>query len=144
VREGLAMTSIYEGKARVISARPKVLVVEDEGIVAECIRQDLQSFGYDVIGITESGRAAIEIARRIRPDVVVMDIRIKSDLNGIETAVCLQGLYEEPIPILFTTAYWDEDNPLIVAVNPCAALKKPFSSEELTSSILKVMFSNER
>jgi DNA-binding response OmpR family regulator len=138
------MTSVGEREVGVVFSRPKVLIVEDERIVAESVRQDLKSFGYQVIGITESGRAAIEIARSIRPDVVVMDVRIKSDLNGIETAVCLQGLYEEPIPILFTTAFWDEDNPLIVAVNPCAVLKKPFSTKELTSSILKVMFSRER
>jgi CheY-like chemotaxis protein len=99
------MTSVGEREVGVVFSRPKVLIVEDERIVAQSVRQDLKSFGYQVIGITESGRAAIEIARSIRPDVVVMDVRIKSDLNGIETAVCLQGLYEEPIPILFTTHF---------------------------------------
>jgi two-component system, response regulator PdtaR len=67
-------TGVCEGEKGVISARPKVLIVEDECIVAENIRQDLQSLGYQIIGITGSGRNAIEIAEKISPDVVLMDI----------------------------------------------------------------------
>jgi CheY-like chemotaxis protein len=134
-------TDVSEGEIRVISVRPKVLIVEDERIVAESLRQELESFGYQVIGVTESGRTAIEIAQRIRPDVVLMDIRIKSDLNGVETAVCLQGLYQQPIPIVFVTAFWAEQQSLFAAVNPYVVVKKPFSTKELTSSIRKVMFS---
>jgi CheY-like chemotaxis protein len=130
-----------EGEKGIISARPKVLIVEDECIVAENIRQELESLGYQIIGITESGRNAIEIARRIRPDVVLMDIHIKADLNGIETAVCLQGMYEQPIPIVFVTGFWKEQHSLFAAVNPYTLVKKPFSTKQLSSSIQKVMFS---
>ena len=133
--------TVCGGNLRVVPSRPKVLIVEDEAIVAENVREILESYGYHVTGLTASGRTAIELAREIRPDVVLMDIRIKSDLNGIETAVCLQGLYEPPIPILFTTAYADESYPLLTAVKPYAIMKKPFSTADLTSNILKVMFS---
>jgi DNA-binding response OmpR family regulator len=134
---------ISEGDVRVVSTRPRVLIVEDEGLIAEDIRLQLEAYGYQVIGIAESGRIAIEIAQRIRPDVALLDFHIKSDLDGIETAVCLQGLYERPLPIVFVTAYWDEHTPLIAAVSNCAIVKKPFSTQELTSNILKVMFPAE-
>jgi two-component system, LytTR family, response regulator len=134
-------TGVCEGEKGVISARPKVLIVEDECIVAENIRQDLESLGYQIIGITGSGRNAIEIAEKISPDVVLMDIHIKADLNGIETAVCLQGLYEQPIPVVFVTGFWKEQHSLFAAVNPYILVKKPFSTKELSSSIRKVMLS---
>jgi two-component system, response regulator PdtaR len=135
--------SVCEGEIRVISARPKVLIVEDEAIIAEDIRLRLESYGYQIIGIADSGRIAIEIAKKYRPDVVLVDFHIKNDLNGIETAVCLQGLYERPMPIVFVTAFWDEHTPLIAAISSCAIVKKPFSTQELTSNILKVMFTAE-
>jgi DNA-binding response OmpR family regulator len=136
-------SSVVEGGVRVIPSRPKVLIVEDENIVAEDIRYHLDLHGYEVIGVAESGRIAIQIAQRIRPDVIVMDIHIKSDLNGIETAVCLQGLFDKPIPIVFITAYWKEQHSLSAALNNYVVVKKPFSAKELTSGMLKVMFENE-
>jgi CheY-like chemotaxis protein len=68
-----------------------------------------------------------------------MDMRIKADLNGAETAICIQGLFEQPIPILFITAYQTKDFPLVAAVNPYTVLSKPFSSEDLTRSLRDVV-----
>jgi CheY-like chemotaxis protein len=75
---------------------PKVLIVEDERVIAEHLQEMLDSFGYEVIGIVATGDRAIEIAKKNRPDVVLMDIPINASLNGVETAVCLQGIYEDP------------------------------------------------
>ena len=111
--------------------RPTVLIVEDDAIVALDICEQIEDQNYKVIGITDSGRKAIELAKKHHPDVVVMDIHIKADLNGAETAVCIQGLYERPIPILFVTGYATKDFPLIAAVNPYTVVAKPFSRNDL-------------
>lgn len=121
--------------------RATILIVEDDAIVALDISQVLELQGYEVIGITDSGRKAIELAKTHHPEIVLMDIRIKADLNGAETAVCIQGLFERPIPILFVTGYQTNDFPVIAAVNPYTVLAKPFSSEDLTRCLQKVFSS---
>ena len=131
------MLSTFESES-VISAKGKVLIVEDEQIVAEDIREKLELSGYSVVGITDSGREAIELAKRYQPDFVMMDIHIKTDLNGVESAICIQGLFEQTIPIVFVSGYSLEEYPEIGAVEPYTILKKPFLEEDLTSSILKV------
>ena len=64
-----------------------VLIVEDELIIAEDLKEILIDWGYQVIGIVPSGRKALQIAKQIRPDIVIMDVKIDGDLNGIETAL---------------------------------------------------------
>ena len=83
----------------------KVLIVEDEGIVALHLCTMLAPMGWNCIGIVDTGDKAIEIAKWNRADLVLMDIRINANLNGVETAVCLQGIYEEPIQVLFVTGF---------------------------------------
>jgi CheY-like chemotaxis protein len=111
--------------------QPRALIVEDETIVAEDLRQKLQNLGYTVVGVTASGREAIEYAKMNAPDIVLMDCRIGSDLNGPEAAVIIQGLLEYPIPIVFLTAYSPSDYPLLRAVEPYLYLRKPFTDVDL-------------
>ncbi|BFI95130.1 MAG: hypothetical protein RSP_06400 [Rhodanobacter sp.] len=84
-----------------------VLVVEDEALLAEEIRSRVESLGHRVVGIADNGADAIGIARRERPDLILMDIRIKGDLNGIETADIIYG--ELDVPVVFSTAHSDRD-----------------------------------
>lgn len=119
--------------------KPTALIVEDDAIVAFDISQMIELQGYRVIAITDSGREAIELAKTHHPNIVLMDMRIKADLNGAETAVCIQGLFDQPIPILFITAYPTKDFPLVAAVNPYTILSKPFSSEDLSRSLRDVV-----
>jgi len=135
----MTTSEVSDREVVTISVRPRILIVEDEPVVAEDIREELESCGYEVIGVTGSGRLAIEIAKGIRPDIVMMDYRINSDLDGIETAVCLQSLFERPVPIVFATAYSIEDRAVLAAVNPYTIVKKPFSGEDLTAKILELM-----
>ena len=85
----------------------KILVVEDEALLAEEIRIRLEHLGHQVVGVADNGAEAIDIARRTRPDLVLMDIRIKGDLDGIETADLIHG--ELDIPVVFSTAHSDRD-----------------------------------
>ncbi len=117
----------------------RVLIVEDEYIVAEDLRTKLQELGFVVTGVTASGREAIEYAKKNLPDLVLMDCRILSDLNGPETAVIIQGLTQNPIPVVFLTAYSQNDYPLIRAVDPCLFLRKPFTATDLQQTLEKVI-----
>jgi CheY-like chemotaxis protein len=118
---------------------PRALIVEDEFIVAEDLRSKLQNLGYVVVGVTASGREAIEFAKSNSPDLVLMDFRIKSDLNGPEAAVIIQGLTETPIPIVFLTAYALSDYPLVSAVQPYLYLQKPFTDFDLKTTLEKAI-----
>lgn len=109
----------------------KAIIVEDEAIFAETLRELLQELGFIIVGVTGSGREAIECAKSIQPDFVLMDCQIKSDLNGPETAVVIQGLTDRPVPIVFLTAHKASDYPLIQAVAPYVYLRKPFSDADL-------------
>jgi CheY-like chemotaxis protein len=69
----------------------KVLIVEDEGIIAMELENHVRRMGYGVIGPVSTGDAALEKAGNFRPDIVLMDIRIQGDMDGIETAEAIRS-----------------------------------------------------
>ncbi len=86
--------------------KPKILVVEDEIIVAVNLGQKLKKLGYELVGITSSGEEAIQKAEENHPDLVLMDINIEGNLDGIETAEVLRNRFHTPV--IYLTAYADE------------------------------------
>lgn len=86
---------------------PSVLIVEDEALVAHNLRAGLQTCGYAVAGIAESGERAIALAEETRPSVVLMDIRLPGAVNGIDAARRIWDRMQ--IPIVFLTAYTDDE-----------------------------------
>ncbi len=82
-----------------------ILIVEDEGIVAEDLACKIRQLGYDVAGTTGTGEEAIELARLVQPDLVLMDIRLAGAMDGIEAAQHI--LKERNLPILYLTAHSD-------------------------------------
>lgn len=113
---------------------PTILVVEDEGIVAFNLQQRLQQFGYHVIGPTESDADSLALVARERPDLVLMDIHIKGELDGIELASLLGRDFQ--LPVVYLTAY-SEDATLERArrTRPYGYLIKPFSERELHATV---------
>ena len=112
----------------------KILVVEDETIVAMDIRQRLESMGYVVTSTVTNGSAAIEQVSLNRPDLVLMDIQIKGQMDGIETAAKIQDLFI--IPIVFLTANSDEKTlNRATRTAPFGYLLKPFEDKELKTTI---------
>jgi len=91
--------------------RHKILIVEDETVVAQDVAQKLESYGYDVTGIAASGRDAIQSAKQDPPDLILMDVRIQGDLNGIETAIVIQGQLDKQLPVVFLTAFLSKEFP---------------------------------
>ena len=112
----------------------KILVVEDEGIVAEEIRSRLKNKGYTVSGIVHTGEAAIQKVKEVHPDLVLMDIRLKGEMDGIEAARKIQERFD--VPVVYLTAHAD-DNTLQRAkiTHPFGYVIKPFEETELHVAI---------
>jgi CheY-like chemotaxis protein len=117
----------------------KVLIVEDEIIVAEDLRIKLENYGFDVIAVTDSGEKAIEIVKSNRPDLILMDIRIRGHLNGVETAIVIGGLFEEPIPVVFLTAFSQTEFPVLKALDTYIYVNKPFDDHDLLSALKRCL-----
>jgi DNA-binding response OmpR family regulator len=115
--------------------KTKILIVEDESIVASDIARRLEQSDFRIVGITGSGREAIDLARANCPDVIIMDVRIQGDLNGVETAIVIQGMAEKGIPVIFLTAFPPEDFRVLKVLEPCVCIKKPYREEELLGAI---------
>lgn len=113
----------------------KVLIVEDESIVAEDLKSKLENRGYQVLGVTDSGKKAIEMVKADLPDVIIMDIRIRGELNGIETAIVIESLFETPLPIVFLTASLTKEFPVLKALDAYSYINKPYSDEELLKAL---------
>jgi len=112
----------------------RILVVEDETIVAMDIRGTLQRLGYDVVAVVSSGDAAVEAAAEQRPDLVLMDIRLQGGMDGVEAAVRIRE--KSPVPIVFLTAHADEgtlERTKLAA--PYGYVLKPFDDGELSRAV---------
>ena len=116
-----------------------VLVVEDESIVSKDIQYSLKKLGYEVVGSSATGAKAIELALDLKPNVVLMDIMLKGDINGIEASAEIKKSLN--IPIIFLTAYADE-NTLEKAkiTEPYAYILKPFKEIDLHTSIEMALY----
>lgn len=112
----------------------KILIVEDEVIVARTIANQLNQLGYTVIGTASSGKVAIAKALETKPELVLMDIILKGDMDGIATASYIRENLD--IPVIFLTAYGD-DNTLERAkiTQPFGYIVKPFTSKDLRIAI---------
>ncbi len=115
-------------------ASPAILIVEDERIVAMDLQQSLTEMGYDAFAIAASGDEAMARATERRPDVVLMDIRIKGRSDGIETAAALKRQF--PISVIYLTAHADEGMVDRAKVTePHGYLVKPVKLAELRSML---------
>jgi len=114
--------------------RTSVLIVEDEGIIAQNLRELLIGFGYDVLGIASTSDQAMAYASERCPDVVLMDIRIKGKLDGIATAELLTKQFA--VPIVYLTAHADAATiERAKQTQPFGYLTKPVRPDELRSAI---------
>lgn len=111
-----------------------VLIVEDEGVVALSIQAALTKMGYTVVGIAVTGAEALSLAREHQPDVILMDIHIKGDMDGIQTTEKLNEISD--IPVIFLTAYADDETvKRALKTKSHSYLVKPYNPRELYSNI---------
>ncbi|MDY0386405.1 MAG: response regulator [Methanolobus sp.] len=112
----------------------KILVVEDEGIIGLNIKKKLKSFGYTVPAIVATGEEAIKMADITFPDLILMDVRLKGDMDGVETAEKIRKNFD--IPVIYLTAYSDgEILEKAKKTEPYGYIVKPFKANDLHSSI---------
>jgi CheY-like chemotaxis protein len=114
---------------------PRILVVEDEPVTAIDLRKQLINLGYDVPDPVDTGDHALRAIEQYRPDLILMDIKIKGEQDGIAMASRIAASYH--IPIVCLTAYSDDATMARAsAANPCGYLLKPISERELHAMTL--------
>ncbi|MDD4956341.1 MAG: response regulator [Candidatus Omnitrophica bacterium] len=114
--------------------KAKILVVEDESIIAMEIGSRLENSGYNVVGIVSSGEQAIKRTDEIIPDVILMDIILKGEIDGIETVKEIRK--KHTTPIIYITAYSDKETfKRAEETSPYAFLLKPFEEDTLKDAI---------
>lgn len=126
------------------NASPKktILVVEDEGIIAMDIAASLQALGYQTPPTISNGKEAIAVAEQIHPDLILIDILLKGDIDGIEAAVVIKEKLN--IPIVYLTANTDEKTFQRAKVSgPFGYLLKPFEERELHSTIETALYKHQ-
>jgi len=114
--------------------KTKILIVEDETIIALDIKKTIIKLGFQVTNIVTNNIDAISSVREDMPDIILMDINLENSKNGIETTLDIQKIKD--IPIIYLTA--DSDNQTItkaIETNPIGYLSKPFKREELKTTI---------
>ena len=112
----------------------RIMVVEDEGLVALGIKEELESLGYEVTAVASSADVAINKALSTEPDLVLMDIHLKGGTDGIEAARQLKQALN--IPVVFLTAYSDKETlKRAISTEPFAYLIKPFEERTLHTTI---------
>lgn len=120
---------------------PQILVVEDERIIAKDIQNRLKRLGYFVPGVVSSGEEGLKAADLMRPDLALIDIRLKGTIDGIELAQQLRDRFE--IPVVFLTAY--ADGPTVERAKkaePFGYLIKPFDERELQTTIEMALYNH--
>ncbi|MBN2414489.1 PAS domain S-box protein [bacterium] len=119
--------------------KSRILIVEDEMIISENIRASLHSLGYTVCGTAANGRTAIEKAGTLRPDIILMDIFLEGDLDGIRTVEVIQRDFD--IPVIYLTAHSDAVSlERIEKTMPYGYLVKPFNEIELNGAIKTAIY----
>jgi two-component system, cell cycle sensor histidine kinase and response regulator CckA len=114
----------------------KILIVEDEILIAEDLRLILQRMGHQVVGIASSGAEAIEKANKLHPDLVLMDVRLQGAMDGVEAARRIRSTAD--IPIIYVTAYASVLASLDLN-DRCTRLGKPYSPLQLQAAIDAVL-----
>jgi two-component system, response regulator PdtaR len=123
-------------------ANVEILIVEDERITAEDMKKALNSVGFEVPAIVSSGEAAIKAAEKFKPDLVLMDIKLEGEMDGIQAAEKIRS--KLGIPIIYLTAYSDEKTVQrakitepsgFILKQPYGFLRKPFEESELNTAI---------
>ena len=119
-----------------------ILIVEDEGLVAEDLAGKLRQLGYQVAGVAAAGEEAVELARRLRPALVLMDIWLAGPMDGIEAAEAIRRQHD--VPVIYLTAHSD---PATLAraklTGPFGYILKPFDERDLATQIEMAIYRHQ-
>lgn len=116
--------------------RKSILIVEDEAIIALMLQRFLSSLNYQIIGIVNEGLKAIEMTKTLKPDLVIMDVVIQGDMNGVETFKKIRNFSD--VPVIFLTGNSLETIQKEEKCNSSEVFSKPILMEELKQTLSKV------
>jgi len=114
--------------------KQNVLIVEDEPLIALDIKKTLEEKGYDVVGISSNGTDALAMAADYKPDIVLMDILLEGDMDGIETSMRLRE-HANPAIIYVTSISSNDTLNKAISSNPYGYLNKPVNELDLLATI---------
>jgi CheY-like chemotaxis protein len=120
------------------TARPRILIVEDELIIAWQLGEIIRDLGYEVCGTAADSAAAQRLAAELQPDAVLMDVRLRAGDDGGAAAAAIMA--ERPVPVLFCTAFAD-DPAIRRRLEPLAAaiLAKPIRPDSLQTALERAL-----
>ncbi len=121
----------------------RILIVEDEAITALDLKHQLTSLGYEIAGVADTAEDAVRMAKERKPDLVLMDIRLAGELDGIVAASAIRG--SDDLPIVFLTAHSDQTTVArALAASPFGYILKPFEIQELRVTIEIALYKHSR
>ena len=114
----------------------KILIVEDERLICESLKEQLEENGHTVIGIADSADQAIDLVHKTAADLMIVDIRLRGAIDGIQTALILHKTIKK-LPIIFLTAHSADQFPHLRLIDPSLYLylTKPFLDEDLLAAV---------
>ena len=113
--------------------KKRILIVEDEAIVASDIKTTLKREGYEVVDVLSTGEMAVETSKKELPDLVIMDIKLIGQMDGIEAA---KKIKKFNIPVVYVTAYGDKN--IVKRAKetlPYGFIHKPFDAKDLLTTV---------
>jgi CheY-like chemotaxis protein len=116
----------------------RILIVEDERLIAQALRRRVAALGYTIAGLAASGEDAIVQATTLQPDVVLMDIGLRGAMDGIDVAQHIRA--QAPIPVIYVSA--STDAPTVARARqsaPAGYLVKPVSYHALRTTLVRVL-----
>ena len=123
--------------------KPRILVVEDDRIIARSLRMILEQFGYEVTALASTGQAAIREAEETKPDLILMDIVLDGEMDGIEAARVIRSHLS--IPMIYLTAHADHSmRERAAETRPFGCLSKPIMKTDLRHMIEKALSTGGR
>ncbi len=122
--------------------KSRILIVEDEQLVARTVEKQLTRAGYDIPATTSTGEEAIQLVAELRPDLVLMDIKLSGKMDGVAAAEHIRTHFD--IPVIYLTAYTDDKTIKRAKITePFGYVVKPFSDKELCSTIEMALYKYE-
>lgn len=122
--------------------KKQILIVEDEQVSAEDIKMSLERLGYSVSGIAFSGEEALKKAEEMRPDLVLMDIVLRGEMDGIEAASAISSRLD--IPVVYLTAHADKKTLSKAKITePLGYILKPFDDKDLQTNIEMALYKHK-
>ncbi len=125
------------------NSKANIFIVEDESIVAKDIQQTLEKLGYTVLGTASEGEKAVEKIVELEPDLILMDIMLKGEMTGIDTAA--QVKKEISVPIIYLTAYADRDTLTKAKITqPHGYIIKPFKEVDIRTAVEIALYKHKK